>query len=221
MNGVKSWRHYQGVFFILLVIVLAAALQYPLLLAIGDFLILKDDLHPADIIHVISGPDYRADYGITLMKEGLARQIFFTGAWCPEIQDVHAERGKQRALSQGISPAAILTDSSDILSTYEEAMRLKVLIDESPIPTQSVIIVSDPFHMRRAKWTYRQILGSDIEIQMAPAPFESSPYQRIWWKDWASRRMVKEEYIKLVYYLARYGLNWKPLSAWLATFDTQ
>ena len=206
---------------LILIMVLVIVLRIPVLLMLGDFLVIHDNLHPADVIHVISGLDYRTDYGIQLMKEGYGRQIFFTGPWCSEIQDVHANRGAQRALSQGISPLAIATDSTEIISTHEEATRLKFFINQSPTLMKSVIIVSDPFHMRRALWTYRHVLGKGIEIQMAPVPFENTPFQRQWWEDDASSNMVKEEYLKYVYYIIRYGLHWKPLSNWLATFDRE
>lgn len=204
-----------------LVILLFLWMRVPILLAVGDFLIIEDELHPADMIHVISGLDYRTEYAIRLMKEGYAKQIFFTGSWCEEVRDDHAARGRRLALSAGIAPFAILTDSTEIISTYEEATRLKVLIAQRTDPVRSVMIVSDPFHMRRAKWTYRKVLGNEIEIQMAPVPFEMTPFRRRWWEDWASRRNVQEEYIKYIYYLLRYGLHWEPLSNWLATFDQE
>ncbi len=206
---------------LLLLVALAAALRIPFLRAVGDFLVIQDDLHPADILHVVSGPDYRTDYGIELVQQGYAKTIFFTGPWCDEVQDVHADRGKLRALNQGIPTAAIFTDATPITSTYAEALRLKVLIDQSAAPVHSVIVVSDPFHMRRAQWTYRRVLGKDIEIQMAPVPFEKTTFRRRWWEDRYSVIAVREEYTKYVYYLARYGLAWGPLSNWLATFDQE
>jgi hypothetical protein len=54
---------------------------------------------------------------------------------------------------------------------------------------------------------------------MAPVPFEVSPYQRRWWNDGASRAYVKDEYLKMAYYVARYQLSWGPLKEWLASFD--
>lgn len=217
----KSQKRFMWAAAFIVLVILAAALRVPFLQAVGDFLVIQDDLHPADIIHVISGPDYRSDYGIELMQQGYASYIFFTGPWCAEVQDVHADRGKLRALNQGIAAAAILTDAAAITSTYEEALRLKALIDQSSTPVKSVIIVSDPFHMRRAKWTYRQVLGKDIEIQMAPVPFEDLSLHRRWWEDRYSVIAVREEYTKYVYYLVRYGLHWAPLSNWLATFDRE
>ena len=56
---------------------------------------------------------------------------------------------------------------------------------------------------------------------MAPVPFEQTPYQQQWWKDERSKRYVKEEYQKFVYYIARYQLSWGPLKEWLASLDKE
>ncbi len=190
-----------------------------ILLAIGDFLVIQDELQPADVIHVISGPDDRTDYAIQLYQQGYARQIFFTGGWCVFHNYYHGQHGQQRALEQGVPSEAIAFDDSQVISTYDEALRLKEYIAGSQTPIRSVIVVSDTFHMRRARWTYRHVLGEQISIQMAPVPFELSPYQRRWWTDDESRQYVKEEYLKMAYYYARYQLSWGPLKKWLASFD--
>jgi uncharacterized SAM-binding protein YcdF (DUF218 family) len=191
-----------------------------ILLAIGDFLVVQDELQPADAIHVISGPDNtRIDYGIQLFQQGYARQIIFTGGWCPCTQANSAEYGRERALQQGVPPQAIVIDGSEITSTYAEIGQLKEVITHSQVPIRSVIGVSDPYHMRRARWTYRHVLGDQVNVQMAPVPFDLSPYQRRWWTDEASRQMVKNEYLKIVYYYARYRFNLGPVSDWLASLD--
>jgi uncharacterized SAM-binding protein YcdF (DUF218 family) len=194
-------------------------IREPLLLAIGDFLVVQDELHPADVIHVISGPDDRTDYAIQLYKEGYARQIFFTGGWCSFHNYYHGQHGKERALEQGIPLEAIAIDDSQVTSTYSEAVKLKELIEQSQAPIHSVIVVSDPYHMRRARWTYRHLLGVQVSLQMAPIPFELSPYQRRWWTDEKSRQYVKNEYLKIAYYYARYQFGVGPLGEWLISFD--
>ena len=201
------------------ILAVPVALHEPMLSAVGDFLVVQDQLQPADVIHVISGPDERADYAIDLFQQGLARQVFFTGGWCPNIQGNHAKRGQERAVAQGIQPQAIAIDGSEVTSTYAEAERLKAFIGESPVPIESVIVVSDPFHMRRAQWTYRQVLGDGVKLQMAPVRFGVSRNVRRWWTDSGSRQMVKDEYVKLVYYSLRYGLDWEPLTKRLAALD--
>jgi hypothetical protein len=73
--------------------------------------------------------------------------------------------------------------------------------------------------MRRARWTYRQVLGDGFEVLMAPVPFELSPHKRRWWTDADTRAMVKEEYAKILYYYARYRYSWGFAKDWLASLD--
>jgi len=208
---------------IALVAILAAGFLFifrePFLQTIGDFLIVQDQLNPADVIHVISGENYRAEYGIQLYNQGYGKFLFFTGGWCPYHNINHAQYSKETALAQGISPNAIVTDEAEIDSTYAEAIRLKEWIDLQTQPVNSIMVVSDPHHMRRARWTYRRIFGDEIKIIMAPVPFEMSMYQRQWWKDAESRSMVKDEYLKFAFYIARHQLSWGKLRDWLANFD--
>ena len=58
----------------------------PVLLAIGDYLVVQDELVPADVIDVLSGPDYRVDYAIRLYQQGYGGLLFCTG------QGVQAEQ---------------------------------------------------------------------------------------------------------------------------------
>jgi uncharacterized SAM-binding protein YcdF (DUF218 family) len=200
--------------------VIALIFKERILLAVGDYLVIQDELKPVDVIHVIAGDDYRTDYAVRLYKQGYARYIFFTGGWCQVHGYYHGEHGKQLALSQGVPQEAIAFDDSSVTSTYSETVRLNAWMDQRPVPVRSVIVVSDPFHMRRARWTNRQVLGKDIEIIMAPVPFDQIPYKRQWWTDEASRRYVKEEYIKTVYYFMRYRLTWGWVRDWLTSYDT-
>jgi uncharacterized SAM-binding protein YcdF (DUF218 family) len=194
----------------------------PILLAIGNFLVIKDELEPADAIHVISGPDNtRIDYAIQLFHQGYAGRMIFTGGWCDCTGANSAEYGRQRALRQGVPPEAIIVDGTEVTSTYAEIGQLKEAITQSQVPIQSVIGVSDPYHMRRARWTYRHVLGAQVAVEMAPVPFGFTPYQRHWWTDSPSRQYVRDEYLKIVYYYARYQLGWGLGSDWLASFDRE
>jgi uncharacterized SAM-binding protein YcdF (DUF218 family) len=188
---------------------------------IGDFLFIQDTLHTADVIHVIAGEDYRTDYAIQLYKQGYGRTLFFTGGWCEIHHYWHGEHAKERSLTQGMPLDAIVIDDSKVLSTYMEAEKLKEWIAQNPDPIRSIIVVSDPFHMRRARWTYQKVFGNEIEIQMASVPFERTPYQRDWWKSPQSRGNVREEYTKLIYYLFRYQYSRGYFKDWLVSLDSE
>ena len=202
---------------VFVIVILALFLfREPLLLAVGNFLVIQDELEPADVINLNGGPDHRADYAIQLYQKGLGRRIFFVGGSC-SIHGNDALHGQARAIEQSVPEKNIFIDSSEVTSTYEEALELKEWINTSSLPIHSVIVVSDPFHMRRTRWAYRKVLGDDVEIQMAPVPFEKTPYKQQWWEDKSSQRFVKDEYEKLVYYFLRYQLSWK----WLAFLDKE
>ena len=198
---------------------MAFLFREPLMLAIGDYLVIQDELKPADVIHVIAGPDDRTDYAIQLYKLGYGKQIFFTGGWCTLHGYYHGQHGAERAEAQGIGPESIAVDESPVTSTYDEAILVKKHIAESQTPIRSVIVVSDSYHMRRARWVYRQVLGKGIKVLMAPVPFGESPYRRRWWTDRTSQQYVRDEYMKLLYYCARYRLSWGPFQRWLALMD--
>ena len=191
-----------------------------ILLAVGDFLVVQDKLQPADVIHVIAGLDHRTDYAIHLYQQGYGKLIFFTGGgWCPLHNVDHGQHARERVMEQGVPLEAIAIDDSKVISTYAEVLRLKEYIAQSLVPIRSVIVVSDSHHMWRARWAYRNAFDSQINLQMAPVPFNLSPHQHRWWTDGDSRRFVKDEYMKISYYIARYQLSWGPVREWLASLD--
>jgi uncharacterized SAM-binding protein YcdF (DUF218 family) len=193
----RQWLAVPGGLALLLVTLILA--YQPILFAIGDFLVVKEDnLQPADMIHVLGGDFDRLDYAVELYHQGYAPRLFVTG--CDYIAY------KERAVVSGVRPEDIFPDSSWSATTYEEALELKEFLD-SDASIQSVIVASDPYHMRRARWTFRWVLGDQVSIQMAPVPFNLSPYQRRWWTDANSWQYVKNEYLKIAYYYARYQLS--------------
>jgi len=200
---------------------MAFLLREPVMLAIGDYLVIQDELKPADLIHVIAGPDDRTDYAIQLHRQGYGKQIFFTGGWCSYHGYRHGEHGSERSVAQGIPQEDIAFDDSEVTSTHAEAVRLREFIARNAPQVRTVIIVSDPYHMRRSRWTYEKVLGDEITVQMAPVPFGTTPYQRRWWQDQASRQYVAKEYLKMFYYLARYQLAFGPGKDWLASLDRE
>jgi len=203
----------------LLILIFASLLVfYPVFLkAIGEFLIIEDPLTHADVIHVIAGEDYRTQYAIQLYQQGYADSLFFTGGWCDKHQWEHGVHARQMAIAQGVPPQSIGSDDSPVTSTYSEVQNLKKWVISQPASLHTIMVVSDPYHMRRAKWTYQIVFGKEFTILMAPVPFDQTPYRQEWWKDAETRHFVMEEYLKILYYLLRYGLSIQ----WLEILDTE
>lgn len=192
-----------------------------ILLLFGNYLVVQDNLYTTDVIHVIAGEDYRTHYAIQLFNQGYAKRIFFTGGWCNIHQYYNGQHGKEIAVALGVPEDSISFNDSHVTSTYREVELLAAFIGNNPKSIQSVTVISDPYHMRRARWTYRHVLGKEIVILMAPVPFEATPFKQVWWSDSVSRHYVLEEYSKLLYYIARYQLSWGPMKEWLASLDRE
>ena len=72
--------------FILILLVLTGAPilvvvpKEPMLMAVGDLLVIENDLRRADLIQVLGGGPDRVEYGIELYRKGFGRLMLFTGA---------------------------------------------------------------------------------------------------------------------------------------------
>jgi len=214
-NPGRIWTLVTLILLFICIVVSLFMFRQQILQKIGNFLIVTSDLYPVDVIHVIAGDDYRTEYAIQLYKQGYAKYIFFTGGWCKIHGWDHGIHGQQLALSRGIPLEAIAVDDASVTSTYSEIVRLNAWIEQGSDPVRSVIMVSDPFHMRRTMWTSHFVLGDEIRVLSAPIPFDQTPYTSQWWLDGPSEKYVKDEYIKLAYYFLRYQLSME----WLASLD--
>jgi uncharacterized SAM-binding protein YcdF (DUF218 family) len=86
-------------------------------------------------------------------------------------------------------------------STYEEALHSRDIMLRAG--WHSAIVVTDPFHTRRALLTFQSVYHS-AGLEVSPAPAEGSKYQTDgWWKDPDKGIRVLQEYVKLPYYLVR------------------
>jgi uncharacterized SAM-binding protein YcdF (DUF218 family) len=66
----------------------------------------------------------------------------------------------------------------------------------------SAILVTDPFHMRRATMTFRQAF-EPAGLTVVASPADGSKYGvDNWWTDRNAIMRVAQEYIKLGYYVA-------------------
>lgn len=200
-------------------LLIVAGVFSALLRPIGDYLIIQDKPKKVDMIVTSSGADYRTDYAIELYKQGFASKLFFTGGFSDKNQRIEAEWSRRLALDAGAPEDAVIIDTSEVVSTYQEALRLRSYLDLHPGTISTIMIVTDPYHTRRAKWAYKTVFGDQLKVRMVPVPFERTNLSKTWWKDAESRKMVWNEYVKLVFYVIRYEISAGELKTWLTRFD--
>ncbi|NMC85252.1 MAG: YdcF family protein [Anaerolineaceae bacterium] len=204
---------------LILGLVVLAVLFVPVMRALGNFLVVSDVPQKVDLITASSGPEYRILYAAQLFQRSYGKMLFFTGGYNEFDNRYEAGWSRTLATQQGVPPEDIYTDDTTVTSTYEEAKRLKAFIDAHPGEIQSVMIVTDMYHTRRAQWTYRKVLGDGITLVMAPVPYAQAGYTKDWWLNSFSRELVLKEYAKYAFYLLRYQYSSGPLQRFLAKFD--
>lgn len=172
--------------------------------ALGRWLLYPSDQRRADAIVVLGGsyPD-RAEHGIALYQQGLARELWHTGDVPPPGAKLsQADRAARMAVERGLPPDAIQLLATT--STWEDAQAIAALARERSIGR--LLVVTDWTHSRRAICTIRQAAGPAVEVNYAPPP--SAAYgPGDWWLSpggiWALRR----ELPAIVFYWVQYGIN--------------
>lgn len=104
----------------------------------------------------------RIDHAIALYDAGRVQRIFFTGARSPEDTISEAAAARDYALAAGVPASAISIEENSRTTRQNlvEAQRVMGL-------SQSVLIVSDPLHLRRAL-VMAQGMGLDASASATP-----------------------------------------------------
>lgn len=177
---------------------------------VAEYLIVQDELSPADVIVVISGDGSRYQYGVKLFNEGYAKYILFNY----NKEDVFNVVGvrfnpeaeiKNLAILNGIPIDRILTDGR-CSSTYEDMLYTKENIIKKQF--KSAIIVSNNFHMRRVLLTFKKVFkDNDLKVMFVPVPMEMDGINPDgWWTREYDLIKVFDEYVKLMFYYFKYGI---------------
>jgi len=132
----------------------------------------------------------RINHAIRLYQEGQIKAIILTGGVGANDQISEGEAGRQYALSAGIPNEAILFESTSE-NTFQNLEYAQQIISSQGF--NQVLIVSDPYHMRRA-----MAYAEDIGINAEPSPTTTSRYQSFWSR---MRFLVRE-----IYFFAHYQI---------------
>ena len=182
--------------------------------SLANYLIVEKPLERADALLVLSGSAVykeRTRKAAELYRQGVAARIFITddgqrSGWsqASKSNPSFVELEQRALIADGVSPDAITVLPGVVSGTDQEA---KLLADEvNARPLKSVLIVTSPYHTRRALRTFEKILAEkDIEIGIAHPPVgEQSPSPNYWWLAPRGWQTVGAEYLKSAVYWAYY-----------------
>jgi uncharacterized SAM-binding protein YcdF (DUF218 family) len=195
--------------------VAAYASRNALLGTIGGFLVVQDEVRPADAIVVLSGslPD-RILEAVDLYQQHLAPRIILTreqplpglaalrarGATLPE----HHEQNIGIAEQLGVPPGAIDVMPTATTSTLAEIRALVEYLRQRSV--RSVLLVTSKAHTRRARLIFRTLASPELHIAVCPSRYDPFAAET-WWHERAWVRRVVIEYGKL--------LNFVVIDRWL------
>jgi len=199
---------------LVLALVLVPAILYvsrtSLLAGVGNFLVVKDKLEPADVIFLLNGDATSRPYhAAKLFHQGLAPKVMIArmedsqsvllGAY-PNPTDSNITVLRQLGLKE--SDIVQLRPEKGVMHTADEAKALVDYVKDHPVHT--VTIVTSDIHSRRSRYTFRRALkGLNVQILMAPVPDLKYGADN-WWHSEDGIIGCQNEYIKLLYYFYKY-----------------
>jgi uncharacterized SAM-binding protein YcdF (DUF218 family) len=154
----------------------------------------------SDAIVVISGDEQMARFadGVNLFQQGFGKYLVFSGA-AYDNGTSNADVMRDLAIQRGIPQSAILEEPLGE-DTWGNAIYTRQVLEEHGL--QSAILVTSPYHLRRAKVTFdAAYAGSGISLVVHAAP--DSQWRKLsWWQQAETRRLTFTELQKLAYIAA-------------------
>jgi uncharacterized SAM-binding protein YcdF (DUF218 family) len=156
--------------------------------------------HASDAIVVISGDEQMARFqeGLNLYQRGLGQYLVFSGA-AYDNGTSNADVMRALAVRRGVPDASILEEPQGE-DTWGNAVFTRQVLEEHSL--HSAILVTSPYHARRAKLTFdAAYAGSGIGLTVHAAP--DSQWRKLsWWQQPETRRLTFTELQKLAYIFA-------------------
>lgn len=161
---------------------------------------LESPCNKADAIVTISGGNTadRAREAIELYKLGWADTLIFSGAAADTSGPSNAEAMRTQAVAAGVPSRDILIETFS-QTTKENATKTTNVLQQRGI--SDVILVTSPYHQRRASLEFNAAVGDDILIRNHPTTYD--PDWSGWW--WASSRgwwLAGGEVVKILAFFA-------------------
>ena len=154
---------------------------------------------------VVLGGD-SGDRGLTaarLYAAGMAPRVLLTGleGSSPRVRRAYLH-WRAQVLSEAGVPLERFEYDAQSGNSWDEAVNTRRLMQARG--WRKVLVVSDPYHMRRLSWAWGKAFeGSGLAYTLvASSPAFWQP--DVWWRDETSGAAVIMEYIKLAYYLVKY-----------------
>lgn len=151
----------------------------------------------ADAIVAVSGGNTKARTAeaIALYKAGWGKYIIFSGAALDTTGPSNAQTMRAQAIAEGVPSQAIILDDL-AQTTFQNAQRTADIAREYSL--KRIILVTSPYHQRRASLEFKTILGSSVVILNHPA-IDEDDWPVYWWATPRGWWLALSEVAKVIY----------------------
>jgi uncharacterized SAM-binding protein YcdF (DUF218 family) len=162
---------------------------------LGHILDLEDPLAKADVIVALSGDTgARTETAVDLWKRKYAPLILFAGAAEDPNSVASGEIMKRQAIALGVPDSAILVEPSST-TTEQNARQVASLMKAQHLVSE--ILVTSPYHQRRAAILFAQAFGPDA-LTFSNYPARDPEWDpNTWWLHDPARTLTGVELAKL------------------------
>lgn len=171
---------------------------------VGEWLDIPAQVAHADAIVVLGGSPERLPAAIDLFHEGIAPELWYTGAREDSLDPAGNEARLAYKTTQEMGiPAEAITLLTTV-STWEDAQ--KIAATAHARGTRSILVVTDWYHGRRSLCAIYHHLQDDT-VQVYYQPVETPGFgPDNWWVSTGGSKIVTTELYKTIFYWGYYGL---------------
>jgi uncharacterized SAM-binding protein YcdF (DUF218 family) len=189
-------------------IVAGYVFRAPLLTALARAWVVNEPAARAGAIVILGGGvENRPFAAARLFHAGVAPEILYMNVKLSPAEEMgvypsEAELTRRILLSNNILASALQAIGTNVASTYDESRAVRAWVRQTG--TASIVITTDLFHTRRARWIFRRELrDTPVKIYVVavdPVGFKIND----WWQNEGSVIQFQNEIIKSLYYWLKY-----------------
>jgi uncharacterized SAM-binding protein YcdF (DUF218 family) len=209
MNRIfRRWRRSTRAAVVVLLLFLGALLLWGLRYA-GRPLVVSKDIGPPDAIVMLASHEWeRLPAAAEVARRFPSSVVLLTLPVKVTKFNCHLCSERPSWLNrEGVAAERIVQLAPNPSSnTYGEALAVREYASGHPL--HKVVVVTSPYHTRRALRVFEHVLGSvGVEVGMVPASAYSAAEPDGWWRHPYDRWYVTYEWAALIEYRFKYGVS--------------
>jgi uncharacterized SAM-binding protein YcdF (DUF218 family) len=193
---------------VLAIAIMAWLAHRTLLQSVAELWIVSDPVIQADAVAVLGGGiEDRPFAAASYYREGRVAKVLLSNVREMPAEKIgaivpHVEANRDVLLKLGVPTSAIEIFGSDLATTRDEALALRVWVEHTG--AHSLIVPTEAFAARRLRWILHRTLGDGIFISVPALDDPRGIRPENWWQSDEGVVALQNEIIKYLYYRLRY-----------------